>query len=90
MPSKEQVRMATFLLLLNIERALAWIDHHADCDNDGFCEYVRHSEQGLISQGWKDSWDAVFHADGSLAEAPLALVEVQGYVWGYNRMLWMR
>src|SRR5690606_15808994 len=48
---------------------------------DGFVEYARHRANGLIQQGWKDSNDSVFHADGSLASAPVALCEVQGYVY---------
>ncbi|MGE5469518.1 MAG: glycogen debranching N-terminal domain-containing protein [Bacteroidota bacterium] len=65
----------------NIERALAWIDHYGDIDGDGFVEYQRRCSNGLSNQGWKDSEDAVFHRDGSLAEAPVALAEVQGYVY---------
>jgi glycogen debranching enzyme len=65
----------------HIERALNWIDHHGDWDGDGFVEYARHSANGLIQQGWKDSNDSVFHADGNLAAAPIALCEVQGYVY---------
>jgi glycogen debranching enzyme len=65
----------------NIEAALAWIDGPGDPDGDGFVEYKRASEQGLANQGWKDSHDAVFHADGRLAEGEIALVEVQGYVY---------
>ncbi|HEX2228518.1 MAG TPA: amylo-alpha-1,6-glucosidase [Candidatus Binatia bacterium] len=65
----------------NILRALDWIDIHGDTDNDGFVETMRHSKQGLVQQGWKDSWDSVSHADGSLPEFPLALCEVQGYVY---------
>ncbi len=65
----------------HVERALAWITDYGDQDGDGFVEYARQSKHGLVSQGWKDSFDAVFHADGSLAAAPLALVEVQGYVY---------
>lgn len=65
----------------NIERALAWIDHYGDADGDGFVEYSRHSENGLVQQGWKDSTDSVFHADGTLAQGPIALCEVQGYVY---------
>src|SRR5581483_4693927 len=64
-----------------IERALAWIDERGDRDGDGFVEYARGAETGRANQGWKDSDDAVFHADGSLAEAPIALVEVQAYVY---------
>ena len=64
-----------------IERALQWIDNWGDLDGDGFYEYARASETGLSNQGWKDSHDSVFHADGQLAEGPIALVEVQGYVY---------
>ncbi|MCO6440900.1 MAG: amylo-alpha-1,6-glucosidase [Nitrococcus mobilis] len=65
----------------NIEAALAWIDRYGDSDGDGFVEYARHSSNGLIHQGWKDSEDSVFHQDGSPAQAPVALCEVQGYVY---------
>ncbi|HEY2988994.1 MAG TPA: amylo-alpha-1,6-glucosidase [Candidatus Binatia bacterium] len=65
----------------NILRALTWIDEYGDMDRDGFVEYLKHSSKGLIHQGWKDSKDSVFHADGTLAEGPLALCEVQGYVY---------
>jgi glycogen debranching enzyme len=65
----------------NVERALAWIDHYGDADGDGFVEYTRRSKLGLIHQGWKDSHDAIFHADGTSAEGPIALCEVQGYVY---------
>jgi glycogen debranching enzyme len=65
----------------NVERALAWIDHYGDVDGDGFVEYTRRSKLGLIHQGWKDSHDAIFHADGMSAEGPIALCEVQGYVY---------
>jgi len=64
-----------------IEAALGWIDGPGDPDGDGFVEYLRASEQGLANQGWKDSQDAIFHADGRLAEGAIALVEVQGYVY---------
>src|SRR5690349_10614334 len=69
-----------------IEAALAWIDGPGDPDGDGFVEYQRVNEQGLANQGWKDSHDAIFHADGSLAEGAIALVEVQGYVYAAKRM----
>ena len=65
----------------NIERALAWIDTYGDADGDGFVEYARESRNGLVNQGWKDSWDAIFHRDGSLAKPPIALCEVQGYTY---------
>jgi glycogen debranching enzyme len=65
----------------HIEAALAWIDRDGDADGDGFVEYARATDRGLQNQGWKDSHDAVFHADGTLAEGPVALCEVQGYVY---------
>jgi glycogen debranching enzyme len=69
----------------NIELALQWIDQYGDVDGDGFVEYARHSPKGLVHQGWKDSKDAVFHADGMLADGPIALAEVQGYVYAAKR-----
>jgi len=65
----------------NIKRALNWIDQYGDRDGDGFVEYARRTDAGLTNQGWKDSHDAIFHEDGRLAEAPIALCEVQGYVY---------
>ena len=64
-----------------ILKALEWIDGPGDPDGDGFVEYARETENGLSNQGWKDSHDAIFNRDGTLAEGPLALVEVQGYVY---------
>ena len=69
----------------HIERALNWMDTYGDRDGDGFVEYFRLSPKGLVQQGWKDSKDSVFHADGSLAEGPIALCEVQGYVYAAKR-----
>jgi glycogen debranching enzyme len=69
-----------------IDRALAWIDGPGDPDGDGLVEYARAAETGLSNQGWKDSYDSVFHADGCLAEGPIALVEVQGYVYMAKRL----
>jgi len=66
-------------LLPAAEAALRWIDEWGDKDGDGFIEYQRKTDQGLRNQGWKDSWDGVPHLDGTPAEAPVALVEVQGY-----------
>jgi glycogen debranching enzyme len=65
----------------NLLAALSWMEHAGDADGDGFLEYARHSENGLVQQGWKDSNDSVFHADGTLAEGPIALCEVQGYAY---------
>ena len=69
-----------------IEAALRWIDGAGDPDRDGFVEYQRASEQGLANQGWKDSYDAIFHADGQLAEGQIALAEVQGYVFAAKQL----
>jgi glycogen debranching enzyme len=69
----------------NIERALEWIDRYGDSDGDGFVEYGRRAKEGLAQQGWKDSNDSVFHRDGSAAAGPIALCEVQGYVYAAKR-----
>ena len=69
----------------HIEAALHWIDDYGDRDRDGFVEY-QGGETGLTNQGWKDSADSVFHADGSNAEGPIALCEVQGYVYAAKRL----
>ena len=69
----------------NVEAAVRWIDRYGDRDGDGFVEYQRQSAEGLVHQGWKDSDDAVFHADGSAARGPIALCEVQGYVYAARR-----
>jgi len=68
-----------------IEAALAWIDGPGDPDHDGFVEYRRATEHGLANQGWKDSHDAIFHADGRMAAGYIALAEVQGYVYAAKR-----
>src|SRR5262249_2572946 len=65
----------------NIERALDWMDRYGDVDGDGFLEYQRQTANGLVQQGWKDSHDSVFHADGPFAQPPIALCEVQGYAY---------
>jgi glycogen debranching enzyme len=70
----------------SIEAALGWIAGPGDPDGDGFVEYMRATDQGLANQGWKDSNDAIFHADGRLAEGEIALAEVQGYVYAAKRM----
>lgn len=69
----------------SIEKALAWVDTYGDKDNDGFVEYARCSDKGLVHQGWKDSHDPVFHADGTPAQGPIALCEVQGYVYAAKK-----
>ncbi len=71
----------------NALAALEWIDKHGDRDGDGFVEYERRTPAGLLNQGWKDSGDAIRHRDGSVAIAPIALVEIQGYVYDAKRRL---
>jgi glycogen debranching enzyme len=68
-------------LLPQADRALAWVTQHGDRDGDGFVEYQRATDQGLVNQGWKDSFDGITFASGRIAEAPIALAEVQGYVY---------
>jgi glycogen debranching enzyme len=68
-------------LLPAFDAALRWIDEWGDRDGDGFVEYERRAPAGLVNHGWKDSHDCIVHADGSLAQGPIALVEVQGYVY---------
>jgi glycogen debranching enzyme len=68
-------------LLPHADRALDWIVNYGDADGDGFVEYARSTELGLANQGWKDSFDGITFADGKIAEPPIALAEVQGYVY---------
>jgi glycogen debranching enzyme len=68
-------------LLPAADRALDWIGRYGDRDGDGFVEYQRATDAGLVNQGWKDSFDGVPFADGRLAEPPIALAEVQGYTY---------
>lgn len=72
-------------LIPNADRALEWIGTYGDRDGDGFVEYRRATDKGLVNQGWKDSWDGVNFADGRIAEPPIALCEVQGYVYAAYR-----
>ncbi|MRG97042.1 glycogen debranching N-terminal domain-containing protein [Polyangium spumosum] len=69
----------------NLDAALLWMDRYGDRDGDGFLEYACRSDAGLVNQGWKDSTDAITHPDGTLAEAPIALVEVQAYAYASRR-----
>ncbi|WP_204262825.1 glycogen debranching N-terminal domain-containing protein [Methylobacterium sp. BTF04] len=64
-----------------LELALEWMNKYGDRDGDGFVEYARDTDKGLENQGWKDSHDSIFHTDGTLAKGPIALCEVQGYVY---------
>src|SRR5262249_39177680 len=68
-------------LLPHADRALAWIREYGDRDDDGYVEYQRHNVLGLENQGWKDSWDGIRFADGRFPRTPIALCEVQGYVY---------
>ena len=73
-----------------LEAAMAWIEGDGDANRDGFVDYARQRQTGLSNQGWKDSHDSVFHADGRLATGPIALVEVQGYAYAARRaMAWL-
>jgi glycogen debranching enzyme len=65
----------------NVERALKWMDECGDHDGDGFLDYQATSSKGLTNQGWKDSGNSITNQDGSLVKPPVALVEVQGYVY---------
>ncbi len=69
-------------LLPNAERAIEWIEQFGDADGDGYVEYHRATDRGLANQGWKDSWDGIRYGDGRIAEAPIALCEVQAYTYG--------
>ncbi len=74
-------RDAVDALLPNADRALDWMRTFGDQDGDGYIEYKRMSDRGLRNQGWKDSWDSMRFATGGLAEPPIALAEVQGYMY---------
>jgi glycogen debranching enzyme len=72
------------------QAAARWMIDYGDVDKDGFLEYAKMSEKGLVNQGWKDSWDSVMHGDGHLAEPPIALCEVQGYAYAaYKAMAYL-
>ena len=70
----------------NARAALAWIENSGDADGDGYVEYAcRNQATGLVNQCWKDSWDAIQRADGTLARGPIATCEIQGYVYDAQR-----
>ena len=69
-------------LLPHAQRAMEWVASFGDRDGDGYVEYQRGSDRGLLNQGWKDSWDGIRFASGDVARAPIALAEVQAYVYG--------
>lgn len=70
-----------------LQAAMGWVEDKADMNQDGFVDYVRGASTGLANQGWKDSRDSIFHADGTEAIGPIALVEVQGYVFAALRAM---
>src|SRR6185369_12242674 len=70
-----------------LEAAVGWIENYGDTDGDGLIDYARGAKSGLANQGWKDSQDSVFHADGRFATGPIALVEVQGYAFAAYRAM---
>ena len=70
-----------------LDGALDWMDRYGDRDGDGFIEYQRRSRAGLLNQGWKDSEDAIVHADGAPAHGPIALVEAQGYAYAAKQQI---
>ena len=73
-----------------LNAAVGWIETYGDTDGDGLIDYARGAKSGLANQGWKDSQDSVFHADGRFATGPVALVEVQGYAFAaYQAMAWL-
>jgi glycogen debranching enzyme len=72
-------------LLPAADRALDWCQHYGDRDGDGFIEYQRMNPSGLVNQGWKDSFDGITFADGTIPETPIALCEVQGYLYAAYR-----
>ena len=72
-------------LLPHADRALEWMATYGDKDGDGYLEYLTTSPRGLANQGWKDSADGIRYGDGSIAQAPLALCEVQGYAYAAMR-----
>ena len=71
----------------SLRAALQWVDTYGDPDRCGYLEYEKRSPTGLVNQGWKDSREAVIYADGTLAKPPIALVEVQGYVYAAKKKL---
>jgi glycogen debranching enzyme len=71
----------------SLHAAMGWIEGDGDSNNDGFVDYARGAESGLANQGWKDSHDSIFHADGTEARGPIALVEVQGYAYAALRAM---
>lgn len=74
----------------NLMAALEWIDEYGDSDSCGYVEYSRRSPKGILNQGWKDSRDGIVNADGTLVKPPIALAEVQGYVYAAKRgMAWV-
>lgn len=74
-------------LIPEITAAIEWMEQYGDAQGNGYLSYEKRSAKGLINQGWKDSWDAIMHRDGTLARSPLALAEVQGYAYAARMRL---
>ena len=72
-------------LMPSVDRAIEWTEQYGDADGDGLVEYMRRGSGGLENQGWKDSWDGIRHANGEIAQGPIALSEVQGYTYAALR-----
>jgi len=70
-----------------LEAAMGWVERSCDTHPQGFLAYARAQDGGLVNQGWKDSNDSIFHADGRIPEGPIALIEVQGYVFAARRAM---
>ncbi|NBB16266.1 amylo-alpha-1,6-glucosidase, partial [Caulobacter sp. SLTY] len=70
-----------------LTRAIGWLETYGDSNGDGLIDYARAAETGLSNQGWKDSYDSVFHSDGKFPKGPVALVEVQGYAFAAWRAM---
>src|SRR5206468_5021835 len=73
----------------HLKAAIGWLETYGDSNGDGLIDYARGAETGLANQGWKDSEDSVFHADGRFPVGPVALVEVQGYAFAAWRAMAM-
>ena len=71
----------------SIDASLVWMERFGDLDGDGYLEYIKKAPGGLDNQGWKDSVDGIVDEEGNLLEPPIALVEVQGYVYAAKQKI---